>query len=179
VALTADEAMLVITDTDNERVRAVDLASGVITTIMGTGVPGLDGDGDLAGAALVNQPGLITATAGGLVFADGGNNRIRKVVSAIDLDPASVSLRAKLSFAADKKTGEQATGKDSVVLKAKLPLPAGITAAGLRIVTNAVDLRQQVTLDDKGKQPKAEKPGNAAARALQLRAPRHPRRQTR
>jgi len=159
VALAQDEATLVITDTDNDRVRAVDLASGVITTIMGTGVPGLGGDGDLAAAALVNQPGLITATAGGLLFADMGNNRVRRIVSAIDLDPASVSLRAKLSFAVDKKTGEQASGKDSVVLKAKLPLPAGITAANLRIVTNVVDLRQQVALDEKGKQPKAAKPG--------------------
>jgi len=157
VALTGADLVLVITDTGNERVRSVDLSTGIITTIVGNGTPGFSGDGGPASSAQVNEPRLIVPGGGGLIFADTSSNRIRKIITPIDLDPANVVLQAKLSFAVDSKTGETATGKDSVSVKAKLPLPDGIAAANLILSVNIVDLSQQVQLDSKGKQPKGAK----------------------
>ena len=41
----SDEGVLYIADQSNNRVRAVDLATGVIRTVAGTGTAGYNGDG--------------------------------------------------------------------------------------------------------------------------------------
>ena len=70
---------LFIADTGNHRVRKVD-ASGIITTMAGTGTQGFSGDGGLATAANLNSPaGVAIDSQGNLFIADGGNNRVRKV----------------------------------------------------------------------------------------------------
>jgi sugar lactone lactonase YvrE len=168
MGVTLDPAgvRLIISDTGNQRIRAVDFSwgitsSGNISTIAGNGIAGFSGDGDLAVNALVNSPQKIMRSGPALVLADSGNNRIRKLVSAIDIDPRQLAFAAKLSFAIDKKTGQMDNGKDSVALKAALPLPAGISAANLRIFVDIVDLHQQVQLDAKGKLPKPPKAAKA------------------
>jgi sugar lactone lactonase YvrE len=162
VTLDTAGTRLIISDTNHHRVRAVDIASGVISTIAGTGAAGFSGDGDVAASAQVNVPGHIFARNSGIVFADVGNNRIRSIVTATDIDPKLLAFAAKLSFTTDKKTGQMVMGKDSVALKAGLPLPAGIAAANLKIAVDVVDLHQRVQLDAKGKQPKATKAAKAA-----------------
>lgn len=68
-----------IADRDNNRIRRV-AADGTITTIAGTGVAGLSGDGGPASAAQLNGPSSVTADASGnLYVADTGNARIRKI----------------------------------------------------------------------------------------------------
>ena len=47
---------LVFSDTFNHCIRRVNLATGVITTIAGTGQAGFAGDGGPAGAAQFNEP---------------------------------------------------------------------------------------------------------------------------
>jgi sugar lactone lactonase YvrE len=158
VTVDASGTRLIISDTDNQRIRAVDLSTKIITTIAGTGTAGFAGDGDIAAAAQVNLPGKIFVNGPALVFADVDNNRIRKIVPAIDIDPKLLSFAAKLTFAIDKKTGEMALGKDSVALKAALALPAGIAAANLKIQVDIIDLHQQIQLDASGKMPKPVKP---------------------
>lgn len=70
-----------ISDTDNDRIRRVS-ASGVITTIAGTGVRGFSGDGGDARQARLSSPrALALDTAGNLYFVDGGNSRIRRIAS--------------------------------------------------------------------------------------------------
>ena len=70
---------LFIADTDNHRIRKVD-ASGVITTVAGTGVLGFGGDGGPAVQAQLNESrGLAVDSAGNLFIADSRNDRIRKV----------------------------------------------------------------------------------------------------
>ena len=72
---------LYIADALNHRVRKVS-ASGVITTIAGTGVAGYSGDGGQAVNAQLSGPMGVAADGYGDVFiADTGNNRIRKVTS--------------------------------------------------------------------------------------------------
>jgi sugar lactone lactonase YvrE len=69
-----------IADTENNRVRKVDAATGIITTVAGNGVEGFSGDGGLATDAEMNYPyGVILDAAGNLYIADDGNNRIRRV----------------------------------------------------------------------------------------------------
>ena len=70
---------LYIADTENHRIRKVDL-SGVITTVAGTGRRGFGGDGGLAVQAELGSPwGVAVDGAGNLYIADVGNYRIRKV----------------------------------------------------------------------------------------------------
>lgn len=64
----------------NHLVRRVDAKTGVITTIAGTGKPGVSGDGGPATSATFKQPHSIALDAqGNLYIADIGNHRIRRV----------------------------------------------------------------------------------------------------
>lgn len=68
-----------ISDNSNNRIRKVD-TSGIISTIVGTGTSGFSGDGGAATAAKINGPwGVTFDIAGNMYFADGNNNRIRRV----------------------------------------------------------------------------------------------------
>lgn len=68
-----------IADYYNHCIRKMN-ASGVITTIAGTGVAGYSGDGGPAISAKIDQPVEIALDAqGNLYIADYGNNRVRKV----------------------------------------------------------------------------------------------------
>jgi len=71
-----------VTDTNNNRVRKV-AANGIVTTVAGTGEPGLSGDGGPATSAQLNSPaGLALDKSGNLYIADSNNRVIRKVSSA-------------------------------------------------------------------------------------------------
>ena len=79
-ALSLDNAgNLYFADLLNHAIRKID-RQGVITTIAGQGFPGFWGDGLPARKALLREPGgLAFLQDGSLVFADGGNARIRRV----------------------------------------------------------------------------------------------------
>lgn len=71
---------LYIGETGANRVRQVNLASGMITTVAGTGTPGFSGDNGPATSAELSGPvGVAANAAGDLFIADTGNNRIRRV----------------------------------------------------------------------------------------------------
>ncbi len=71
---------LYIADTLNHRVRRVDAATGVITTVAGLGQPRYSGDGGLAVEAGLNEPAALAVSDGGLLYiADQNNNRVRAV----------------------------------------------------------------------------------------------------
>ena len=71
---------LYIADTLNHRVRRVDAATGVITTVAGLGQPRYSGDGGLAVEAGFNEPAALAVSDGGLLYiADQNNNRVRAV----------------------------------------------------------------------------------------------------
>jgi sugar lactone lactonase YvrE len=70
---------LFIADRDNLRVRKVD-PSGVITTVAGNGTRGFAGDGGPAVNTSLSDPlGVAVDSAGNLLIADSGNDRVRKV----------------------------------------------------------------------------------------------------
>jgi len=81
VALAIDvNSNLLIADQSNNRIRKIDLSSGVITTIAGTGESGYNGDGVLGSdAALAGPSGLALDSEGNLYIADTFSSRIRKI----------------------------------------------------------------------------------------------------
>ena len=78
--VAADDAGNVyIADTENHRVRKVDI-DGAITTIAGTGEEGFSGDGGAAVDAELDWPTGVAVDPGGAVYiADRGNERVRRV----------------------------------------------------------------------------------------------------
>ncbi len=78
VAVTPDGGFLIADDADH-KVRKVS-ASGIISTIAGTGTVGSAGDGGPATSAQFNAPlGVASAADGGILIADQGNHNIRFV----------------------------------------------------------------------------------------------------
>ncbi len=74
---------LFITDANNQRIRRVDAATGIITTVAGNGSFGFNGDGIPAtSASLANPRGLALDGSGNLFIADTSNGRIRRVDAA-------------------------------------------------------------------------------------------------
>ncbi len=82
IALDAD-GNLFIADSGNQRVRRVDKATGVITTVAGNGTRGFSGDAGPATSAELNVPSAVSVdTSGNLFIADSGNRRVRRVDQA-------------------------------------------------------------------------------------------------
>ena len=83
-ALVVQGGRLYVADQSNNRIRMVDLRTGLITTVAGTGTATFNGDGRPATeAALAGPSGLTIGTDGRLYIADTFNGRIRAV------DPAT------------------------------------------------------------------------------------------
>lgn len=79
VALDAN-GNIYIADGSNERIRKMNLATGIITTFAGIGTMGFSGDGGPAINAEFNTPSSITFDdSGNVYFSDQANFRIRKI----------------------------------------------------------------------------------------------------
>jgi sugar lactone lactonase YvrE len=73
---------LYIADSHNHRVRKVANATGVITTIAGTGAAGFSGDGGSATTARLDLPTALAVDAAGNVYvADTDNHRVRRIAA--------------------------------------------------------------------------------------------------
>ena len=80
IAVTSGGSLF-IADMANQRIRCVNLTTGIITTVAGTGTAGYSGDGGLATAAELNNPeGVTVDSSGNLYIGDTINYRVRKVV---------------------------------------------------------------------------------------------------
>ena len=105
--LDADEAgNLYIADTSNHRIRKIDVSTGNISTVAGTGTAGYGGDGAAATAAQLNFPRDVDVDrAGNLYIADTNNHRIRRV----DVSTGNISTVVGTGVAGDGGTGGLAT----------------------------------------------------------------------
>jgi DNA-binding beta-propeller fold protein YncE len=70
---------LYIAATGNQRVRKVDVGTGIITTVAGTGTNGSGGDGGQATSAELSNPLDVAVDGQNLYIAEQGNHRLRKV----------------------------------------------------------------------------------------------------
>lgn len=71
---------LYFADTNNNVIRRINLTTGVIDTVVGTGTEGYSGDGGAALQAQLNRPfGIAFDSSGDLYVSDTFNSRIRKV----------------------------------------------------------------------------------------------------
>ena len=112
-----------LSDTSNNRVRRVDASSQIISTVAGTGTPGFAGDGGQATAAAINLPsGMVIDGAGNVLFADSGNNVVRKLTVATGM----------LTTLAGQLGQSGSSGDGSLATAALLNSPEGIAldAAG-------------------------------------------------
>ncbi|MEJ2006224.1 MAG: hypothetical protein P8X57_14960 [Cyclobacteriaceae bacterium] len=73
---------LIISESMNDKVKRVDMQTGIISTVAGTGIAGFAGDGGPAVNALLNDPyGIAVDSEGNIFIADQQNSRIRKPIS--------------------------------------------------------------------------------------------------
>ncbi len=83
IVFDPDYTALYVADTDNNRIRKIDMATGMVTTIAGTGEAGFSGDGGPATAAKLNAPtDLVFTHDNEIFFADSKNHAIRKIDAA-------------------------------------------------------------------------------------------------
>ncbi|MBT5832551.1 MAG: hypothetical protein HOH77_20365, partial [Candidatus Latescibacteria bacterium] len=69
-----------IADTENHRIRRVDITTGNITTVAGTGEAGFSGDGGPANQAQLSSPAAIAVDNDGTIYiGDTANRRIRRI----------------------------------------------------------------------------------------------------
>ena len=74
------DGSLVFSDTFNHCIRRIDGASGIISTLCGTGQRGFSGDGGPAARAELNEPyGVVVDRLGRVFFADRLNRRVRVI----------------------------------------------------------------------------------------------------
>ncbi len=74
-----DQGNLYVADTYNNRIRKIDLAAGVVSTVAGTGAAEFGGDGGPALAASFRLPRDLEFRAGRLYIADTDNHRVRMI----------------------------------------------------------------------------------------------------
>lgn len=115
VSIIDPNGNLIVGDSFNQRIRKVDRATGIITTLAGTGEEGFSGDGGPATKASFTYFGALAFdNRGNLFITDGGNNRIRK----IDATGIITTVAG---------TGEQGFGGDGgPALQARMKWPYGM-----------------------------------------------------
>jgi len=113
---------LYVADTGNNSIRRVARATGIITTVAGTGAPGFGGDGGAAALASFAGPRSLEASPGGdLYIADTGNERIRR----IEIATASIATVAGTGV-----SGFQGDGGPSSQARLHAPVGLAITPSG-------------------------------------------------
>ena len=137
---------LYIADSGSDRIRKVSAATGIITTIAGSGAEGYSGDGGAAtNAALYGPRGIVEDGGGNLYFADVSNDAIRKVDAA-----GIITTVAGGTVALNGTTGGYAgyTGDGGPAVGALINLPNGValdSAGNLFIADTANYVVRKVT----------------------------------
>ena len=131
------EDTLYIADGGNNRIRAVDLATGIITTVAGTGESGFGGDGGPATAAKLDYPQRIDVDPLGRIYvADARNHRIRRFTPG-----GSITTIAGTGVASYGGDGGQATAAD-------LRFPRGVGVVGTEAIYIADSNNHRIRMVD-------------------------------
>jgi hypothetical protein len=124
---------LLIADSGNDKIRRVDAATGVITTVAGTGETGVTGNGGPATAARLSEPRtLAVAPDGSIFFTEPKENIVRRI------DPnGTITL-----FAGTGKAGF--SGDGGPANRAMLNFNRGVNVDGAGTVWIADSLNQRI-----------------------------------
>lgn len=123
---------LYIADTHNNRVRELDLGTGVITTIAGSSA-GFSGDGGTAASAQLRLPTALAVDAGGnLYVADTGNHRVRRI---------NVAAGTIATVAGDGRQGFSGDGGPAIAASIDSPAGLAIDAAGYLVIADTHNQR--------------------------------------
>jgi sugar lactone lactonase YvrE len=116
------EGNLYIGDAANNRIRKINVTTGVITTVAGNGFAGYAGDGGLATNAELNFPSRPAIdNFGNIYIADYSNNRVRKV---------DASTNIITTVAGDGTAGYSGDGGSAAYAQLNGPLSVTVDAAG-------------------------------------------------
>jgi uncharacterized repeat protein (TIGR01451 family) len=142
IALDPD-GNLYIADQENNRIRAVNGATGIINTVAGDGLAGSSGDGGPATSAELSSPtGVSVDVTGNLYIGDWANNRIRKVVA---LSGSRFTTTTTLTASAGT-----AAPASAVTLAAKVTASSGLTPGGYVVFSDTTGPIGSAELDNTG-----------------------------
>ena len=137
--MTTDaDGNLYFADFLNHRVRKITISTGVITTVVGNGTPGIGGDGGDPSRSQIFLPTDVAVDSRGVIYvADWGNYRIRKIQSTTGIRAvASVSAASFLGDALATESIVAAFGQNlatSVQAATTLPLPTSLVGTTVRV----------------------------------------------
>jgi hypothetical protein len=101
---------LYIADTFNNMVREVNLTTGIITTVAGTGVAGFSGDnGQAAAAELYDPSGLAVSSSGTLYISDSDNEVVRQVNATTQVITTIAGTPQTVGYSGDNGPATSAT----------------------------------------------------------------------
>lgn len=117
-----------IADNQNSRIRVVTAATGVISTYAGTGAFGYNGDNIQAIQAILHNPsGLCFDNSGGLLVADYGNHRIRRIDTA---------TKIITTVAGSGVEGFSGDGGQAALARLRLPISVSVDSHDNLIITD-------------------------------------------
>ena len=119
---------LVISDRGNSKIRRLDITTGILTTIAGSGGIGSDGDGGLATLASLHDPGGVAVDAGGNVWiADFYAYVVRKVDAATQIIT---------TVAGNRQSVVLDDGAPATAATLRIPLGVAVDPAGNLFITD-------------------------------------------
>ena len=134
------EGDLYLTDKGTNRIRKIDMKTGVISTVAGVCRYGYDGDGKLAVKSMLNVPeSAVVDREGNVYIADSMNHRIRKVdgrtgmISTVvgngdsGYDDKNMGGCGAARFVAKEDAGMLKHGDGRIATEAIVNTPAGLT----------------------------------------------------
>ncbi len=136
-----------VSEMGSHQIRRIDAATGLISSAVGSGMAGYNGDGIRASKANLRMPGLMTMSeSGNLVFADVQNNRVRMLDASSGLiwtiaggragalkAPAGVAISPLGNLLISESKGH-------VVRSQPLSGPTAVTGLNLSIKSNRVPI---------------------------------------
>jgi sugar lactone lactonase YvrE len=110
------EKYLYVVETTTDRVRRIDLTTGIITHVLGTGRPRYNGDGKLGPSTSFSEGlGMVVDRQGDLIISDTNNHRLRRL-SASDGRVSTIAGTGTAGY----------SGDGGPALAAQLNRPAGL-----------------------------------------------------
>lgn len=133
LALDAQNNLLYVSDSGNNRIRVINLTTNIISNYAGTGGAGYNNDGVIATNASLNNPaGISLDAAGNLFIADRNNQRIRRVDGVSKL---------MTTVAGDGTQGFGGDGGTAISAQLNMPADVAVDGAGNVYIADQVNHR--------------------------------------